>query len=174
MAYSVLYSLPGAPVIRSGEEIGMGDDLTLAERLSVRTPMQWNREKNGGFSKATETIKPVISMGEYAYKKINVADESVDTHSLLNHIKKLITVRQSLPEIGTADWQIIDAKNDAVFAIEYQSTKGKVIVLHNFSGKSLEVPLPLNGKEKSLIGKKEVNAQGNLHLAAYGQLWLKR
>lgn len=173
MAYSVLYSLPGAPVIRSGEEIGMGDDLTLAERLSVRTPMQWNKEKNAGFSNAQKTIRPVISMGKYAYQKVNVADESVDQHSLLNYIKRLIEVRRSLPEIGTADWQIMDLKNDAVFAIEYRSPNGKVIILHNFSGKALEVTLPLTGKEMVLIGRKEVVGKGEIYLGAYGQLWLK-
>lgn len=75
MAYSLLFSLPGAPVIRYGEELGMGDDLILPERISVRTPMQWTAEINGGFSDAQKTFRPVISIGDYAYHKINVANK---------------------------------------------------------------------------------------------------
>jgi len=173
MAYSLLYSLPGMPVIRSGEEIGMGDDLTLAERLSVRTPMQWDNTKNAGFSTAKKTFRPVISMGDYAYQKINVAAELKDKQSLLNFIRKLISLRKSLPELGTSDWEIPDLRNDAVLAIEYKTESGKILIVHNFGDKAAEVEIQLTGAEKVLIGTKENTKNGKLKIAPYGRLWLK-
>lgn len=71
LAHSLLFSLPGTPVIRYGDEIGMGDDLTLKERAAVRTPMQWSNEAQAGFSAAEHPILPVIESGMYSYKQIN-------------------------------------------------------------------------------------------------------
>ena len=173
MAYSVLYGLPGAAVIRYGEEIGMGDDLTLPERLSVRTPMQWDNIENAGFSIAKQTVRPVISMGDYAYNKVNVASEIKNRKSLLNFIKSLIRIRKSLPEIGTSNWEVLDLRNDAVFAIRYKSPSGKIIIVHNFSAQAIEVEIPLTGKEKVLIGEQALESKGKLKLKAYGRLWLK-
>ena len=173
MAYSVLYSLPGAPVIRSGEEIGMGDDLTLAERLSVRTPMQWNALKNSGFSTASKTIRPVISYGDYAYQKVNVEDQSKDPNSLLNFIRNLISLRRSLPEIGTADWELLEVKNNSVLGIKYVTPEREIIVLHNFSNKALTASFPLKGNEKALIGNFKVVSKDKIQFAPYAQLWLK-
>lgn len=107
MAYSLLFSLPGAPVIRYGEEIGMGDDLTLQERLAVRTPMQWNAGPNGGFTKSSVPFRPVISLGKYSYQNVNVEEQLRDTSSLLNFIKKLIEIRRLHPEIGLGHWEIM-------------------------------------------------------------------
>ncbi|MDQ0641192.1 maltose alpha-D-glucosyltransferase/alpha-amylase [Pedobacter sp. W3I1] len=173
MAYSILYSLPGAPVIRSGEEIGMGDDLTLAERLSVRTPMQWNSMENAGFSTAQKTFRPVVSMGEYAYQKVNVASQLSDKESLLNFIKLLISVRKSLPELGVSDWQVLDLGNDAVLAIAYKTPSGKITIIHNFGDKATEVTLPLTGKQKVLVGSWQAGENGRLKMEPYGRLWLK-
>jgi len=172
MAYSILYSLPGAPVIRSGEEIGMGDDLTLSERLSVRTPMQWNNTKNAGFSSGQKTVRPVISIGEYAYQKINVADQIADKNSLLNFIKNLIKTRRSLPEIGTADWQILDFKNDSVLGIEYLLPKGKLQIIHNLSDKPVNISLPQGLNESSLIGEIDRVTDEEILLKPYGTYWL--
>ena len=174
MAYSILYSLPGMPVIRSGEEIGMGDDLTLAERLSVRTPMQWDSTKNAGFSTAKKTFRPVISMGDYAYQKVNVAAELKDHQSLLNFIKKLIAIRKSIPEIGTSDWQILKLKNDAILAIEYQTPSGKIITVHNFGNKAAEVEIPITGAEKVLVGNQKSIKNGKIKIPAYGECGLKK
>lgn len=173
MAYSVLYALPGAAVIRYGEEIGMGDDLTLQERLSVRTPMQWDNKNNAGFSMAKQTVRPVISMGDYAYHQVNVASELKDRKSLLNFIKSLIRIRKSLPEIGTSDWEVLNLRNDAVFAIRYKSHSGQITIVHNFSPQAIEVEIPLTGKEEVLVGEQRLEAKGKLKLKAYGKLWLK-
>ena len=66
LAYSLMFTLPGTPVLRYGDEIGMGDDLALPERECARTPMQWSTEPQGGFTKADKPVVPVISEGRTA------------------------------------------------------------------------------------------------------------
>lgn len=133
MAYSLLFSLPGTPVIRYGEELGMGDDLSLKERLAVRTPMQWDTSLNAGFSADTNTFRPVISFGEYAYPKLNVQQETNDQASLLNFIKLMIDLRRQCPEIGFGQWKILDTGCDEVLGLLFTENKKKLMVFHNFS-----------------------------------------
>ena len=80
LAYSLLFSLPGTPVLWYGEEIGMGEDLSLKERNTVRTPMQWSAEENGGFSTAPpeQQIRPIVHEGGFAYEHVNVAAQRRD------------------------------------------------------------------------------------------------
>src|SRR5436305_819283 len=84
LAYSLMLTLPGTPVVRYGDEIGMGDDLKLPERNAARTPMQWSTEPHGGFTKAARPILPVISAGPYGFEHVNVAEQRRDSNSLLN------------------------------------------------------------------------------------------
>src|ERR1700753_2936589 len=84
LAYSLMMTLPGTPVIRYGDEIGMGDDLELPERECARTPMQWSPERQGGFSTCVRPVRPVISKGPYGYEHVNVAEQRRDPNSLLN------------------------------------------------------------------------------------------
>src|SRR5206468_1749165 len=72
LAYSLMFTLPGTPVIRYGDEIGMGDDLSLPERECARTPMQWSDLPQGGFSTAKRTVLPVIAEGPWGYPTVNV------------------------------------------------------------------------------------------------------
>jgi maltose alpha-D-glucosyltransferase/alpha-amylase len=130
-AYSLLYSLPSTPVIRYGEEIGMGDDLSLNERLSVRTPMQWSADTNAGFSTAVKTIRPVIDTGMYGYHRVNVEKEMPDSNSLLNRIKRIIRLRRSCPEIGFGDWEVLDVQSPNILCIRYHWQNNTLLVLHN-------------------------------------------
>src|SRR4051794_22664078 len=86
MAYSLLLSLPGAPVLRYGDEIGMGDDLSLPERNAIRTPMQWSHEPGAGFSTAPveELVRPVVRGGPYGHERVNVEAQRRDPGSMLN------------------------------------------------------------------------------------------
>ena len=172
MAYSLLYALPGTPVIRSGEEIGMGDDLTLQERLSVRTPMQWNGSKNAGFSTAEKTIRPVISQGSFSYKTINVSLQLANQTSLLNYIRNLIRLRKKCPEIGQTNWQLAKIDNDVV-KLTYPSKKGDLVILHNFSStpKEIKIHLP-SGTADLLTGSKTIQ-NGKIKLKGYGVAWLR-
>jgi maltose alpha-D-glucosyltransferase/alpha-amylase len=116
LAYSLLFSLPGTPVIRYGDEIGMGDDLSLVERASVRTPMQWSSEENGGFSTAPrqQLFKPVITGGDYGYERVNVAVQQRDAGSLLNWMERLIRVRKGCPEFGRGRLTALERREPGV------------------------------------------------------------
>lgn len=97
LANAILYSLPGAPIVYYGDEIGMGDNIWLFDRNGVRTPMQWNDGLNAGFSEANpeNLYAPVIDSGEYSFTKVNVAAQENDPDSLLNRMRRLIAVRKS-------------------------------------------------------------------------------
>ncbi|QJW89537.1 trehalose synthase [Spirosoma taeanense] len=180
-AYSLLFSLPGTPVIRYGEEIGMGDDLRLKESESVRTPMQWTNAPNAGFTTGSKPVKPVISQGEYGYPNVNVATESQDSTSLLNFISDLIHLRKQCPEIGLGTSTILDTGNPNVLAIRYDWQGQSLAMVHNFSTQTQQLQLPLAGKSDkrlvNLLEKTEVRAGPGgaypLSLPGYGYQWYR-
>src|SRR5690606_38330653 len=96
LMYNLVFSMHGTPLLNYGEEIGMGDDLSLEGRFAARTPMQWNGSKNAGFSTADrdQLFLPVISSGEFAYPKVNVESERTDQGSLLRYMRELIALRK--------------------------------------------------------------------------------
>ena len=177
MSYSLLFSLPGAQLIRYGEEIGMGDDLTLRERLSVRTPMQWDTTANAGFSKATKTFRPVIGYGDYAYQKVNVSTEMADPESLLNFIRQLIALRKQHPEIGLGNWEIMDSGTAHVFLIRYTHQRKILIVAHNFSENAQTIAIGSSvsdGRKPSRIfGNASTERDLNFRIPGYGFQWFE-
>lgn len=138
LAYSVMFSLPGTPVIRYGDELGMGDDLTLDERDAVRTPMQWENEPQGGFSVAEKTVHPVIDSGVWSYEHVNVAAQRRDPNSLLNWTAKMIRIRGECPEIGWGKCNILEAGSPSVLAMRYDWRGNSVLVVHNFGDHPVE------------------------------------
>ncbi|CAN5548081.1 hypothetical protein BH23CHL6_BH23CHL6_09440 [soil metagenome] len=124
MAYSLMLTLPGTPVINYGEEIGMGDDLSLPERNAVRTPMQWTADSNAGFSTARpeDLISPVVNRGRFAYRKVNVEAQRRDRDSLLNWLERAIRRRKETPELGWGKAEIVETGEPHVFAhsVEWQ------------------------------------------------------
>jgi len=174
MAYSLLLALPGTPVIRYGEEIGMGDDLQLRERLSIRTPMQWNTAPNAGFTTAAQPFRPVISGGDYGYEKVNVTLQQRTPGSLLNWLEKMIRVRKQCPEIGLGKWQLLNTGAPGVLAIQYRYKNKTLIVLHNFSAAAQQVHLPAAGNQLyDLVNGTTVQAAPNLNLNGYDYKWLR-
>lgn len=174
MAYHLLFSLPGAPVIRYGEEIGMGDDLTLNERMSVRTPMQWDSTKNSGFSTAQKSFRPIISSGKYAYKNINVGKEDRDPASLLNFIKQMAKLRREHPEIGLGKWEVLKTKAK-VLIIKYTYGNKTLITTDNFSAEQQEVKLSAYTNGKSIVpliadSQQKMNAD-KVILTGFGYEW---
>jgi maltose alpha-D-glucosyltransferase/alpha-amylase len=149
LAYSLMMTLPGSPVIRYGDEIGMGDNLDLPERQPTRTPMQWSTEPQGGFSTTRKPIAPVISRGAYSYQYLNVADQRRDPNSLLNWMERIIRMRKEVPEIGWGDFEVLRSGTDDVLAIRYDWRDNSVVVVHNLSAKPCEILLSagLTGKE---------------------------
>ena len=144
LAYSLLFTLPGTPMIQYGDEIGMGDNLSLPERESARTPMQWSADKNGGFSTARRTIRPVISDPIYGYKRVNVEGQRRDPHSLLNWVESKIRMRRECPEISWGDWKILKTNADDVLVMEFTWRDHSLIVLHNFVDKPRAIRIPVS------------------------------
>ncbi|HEX2988419.1 MAG TPA: alpha-amylase family protein [Chloroflexota bacterium] len=149
LAYSLLFTLPGTPILRYGEEIGMGDDLSLEQRDAIRTPMQWSAERNGGFSSAPreKLVRPVITGGEYGYERVNVERERLDPNSLLNRIERMIRLRKEHPEFGRDQWEVVDTGQAEVFAIRASSKGSTMVAVHNFSGSKVKFRLELPGTE---------------------------
>lgn len=143
MTYSLAFTLPGAPLLRYGDEIGMGDDLSLEGRESVRTPMQWSDDLNGGFSTASPDAlaHPVISEGEYGYQQTNVAFEQRDPTSFLNWMEHLVRTRRQCPEFGAGRWRILETDDPAVFAHACELDEATVVALHNLSDRPCNVTL---------------------------------
>src|SRR5262252_7999034 len=100
LAYSLMFTLPGTPVLRYGDELGMGDDLKLPERNCARTAMQWSNEPHGGFTKSDKPHIPVISGGPYGFAHINAAIQRRHPESLLNWTERIIRMRKEVPEVG--------------------------------------------------------------------------
>src|SRR5215216_2783283 len=138
-AYSLLFSLPGAPVLRYGEEIGMGDNLRLKERNAIRTPMQWSNERNGGFSTSERLVRPVIDKGPYGFDAVNVEEQLRRPNSLLRWMTELIRIRKECPAIGAGDWQILPTRSRHVLAILYTRRDEAVLCLHNFDEAPREI-----------------------------------
>ncbi|MFC0676354.1 alpha-amylase family protein [Lysobacter korlensis] len=131
MAHSLLFSLPGVPIVRYGEEIGMGDDLARPERLAVRTPMQWSRRRNGGFSAAAadELVVAPVDDADYGYARVNVEAQLGVPGSVLSQTQTFIRTRQGMRElIGDACLAKCDAPS--VFGVRYDEPEtGSVAVL---------------------------------------------
>ena len=125
LAYSVLFALPGAPMLFYGEEIGMGEQPALPGRLSVRAPMQWTPYDNGGFSAAPPEryVRPILADGDYGFERVSVAAQRTDPDSLLNWLVALIRTRRECAEIGAGRCRVIDTGNDAILALRYDNTE---------------------------------------------------
>jgi maltose alpha-D-glucosyltransferase/alpha-amylase len=139
LAYSLMLTLPGTPMLRYGDEIGMGDDLTLPERNCARTPMQWSMEPQAGFTKSEKPILPVISQGPYGYEHVNVAQQRRDPNSLLNWMERMIRMRKEVPEIGWGDFSFIDVGLPHVLVMRYEWRDNAVLMLHNLSPEPAKV-----------------------------------
>jgi len=133
LAYSLLMTLPGTPVIRYGDEIGMGDNLKLPERNCARTPMQWSTEPHAGFTKNERPVMPVIDDGPYGFEHVNVAAQRRDPNSLLNWMERMIRMRKEVPEIGWGDFTFISARTSEVLVMRYDWRDNAVLCVHNFS-----------------------------------------
>ncbi len=133
LAFSLLFTLPGTPMLQYGDEIGMGDDLSLPERECARTPMQWTSDLNGGFSTARKPVRPVISDPIYGYQRVNVEAQRREPDSLLNWVERKIRMRRECPEISWGDWRLIDVEARGVLAMRYTWQDRALLCLHNFT-----------------------------------------
>jgi maltose alpha-D-glucosyltransferase/alpha-amylase len=182
LAHSLMLTLPGTPVLRYGDEIGMGDDLSLPDRESVRTPMQWSDAAAGGFSSAEpdRLALPPIADGEYGYRKVNVEAQRRDPQSLLNWLERALRRRKECPEFGLGACSWIETGRREVLAHRCDSGDCAVLALHNLAAKRVRVTLPLGEAVGSLhdvlmFEDCEVGADGvcRFELEPYGYRWLR-
>ncbi len=139
----LLMSMPGTPIVYYGDEIGMGDNIYLGDRNGVRTPMQWNGERNAGFSNTDpeRLYSPVISNVVYGYQAINVDSQKRSDHSLLRWMKSLIQLRNSFQVFGRGSIQFLKPANHRVLAYVRQFGEGTVLVVNNLSSSAQAVEL---------------------------------
>jgi maltose alpha-D-glucosyltransferase / alpha-amylase len=179
-----MFSLPGLPLVNYGEEIGMGDDLTLDGRNSVRTVMQWDGAKNAGFSMASseQLAHPVIDSGDYSYKKINVSIQQKDPNSFLNWMKRLISTRKYSPQLSFGNWAIVNNNIKSVLSFYYEWKHDIVLILLNFKNEDCSVKIDYSGKElnnlteifSNQIYQDDVDdLNKEIELTAYGYRWFK-
>jgi len=149
LVYSLVFSLPGTPVLFYGEEIGMAEHLAIEGRMSVRAPMQWSDEANGGFSTApaSRLRRPVVDDEEYAPEAVNVADQRRDPESLLNWMERLIRRRKECPEIGLGTSALIETAEPGVLAHRCDWAGRTLIALHNLSDAPVTTTLRVEGAE---------------------------
>ncbi|CAA7616901.1 alpha-amylase family protein [Magnetospirillum sp. UT-4] len=181
MAFSLMFTLPGLQVIRYGDEIGMGDDLSLEAREAVRTPMQWSDAANGGFSRAPADglIRPVIASGRYGCSRVNVRGQLHDPDSLLNIVSRLIRMRRSCPEIGLGECRVVTADRPGIFALRFHWRDRDLLAVHNLAAEACEAELDMDpfgdGQAVELIGAPPSRplAGRTVPLGPYGYRWFR-
>jgi maltose alpha-D-glucosyltransferase / alpha-amylase len=191
LANSLLFSLPGAPVVYCGDEIGMGDNIWLEDRNGVRTPMQWTAGQNAGFSTADadHLYSPVIDDEVYGYRRVNVEAQRADPGSLWHRLRQMIRLRKENPVLGHGDVQFLDAAdphrpgevNPAVLAFLRRHEGDTLLSVNNLSGKPQTALLDLAAYEgrapTDLLAEGTLPPVGKapyiLELARYGCHWLR-
>jgi maltose alpha-D-glucosyltransferase/alpha-amylase len=183
LAYSLMFTLPGAAVIRYGDELGMGDDLSLPERQCARTPMQWSTEPNAGFTKSESPVLPVIVAGPYGYGHVNAAAQRRDPESLLNWTERIIRMRKEIPEIGWGRFDPVATGDSSVLAIRYEWRNNAVLFIHNLGSAPREISLTMKTPEANgsllvnLLSEDHSQAPADgrhrLMLEGYGYRWYR-
>jgi maltose alpha-D-glucosyltransferase/alpha-amylase len=177
LAFSLLFSLPGTPMMQYGDEIGMGDDLRLPERECARTPMQWTAERHGGFSRARRIVRPAIDDPTYGYERVNVADQRRDAESLLNWTERIIRTRKECPEIAWGDFTVLRTNVPEALAIRYDWRGTSLVTLHNFGRRRrkvvLTVGVPRDGVLVEMFDRRHsrAHADGTHHIELDGSAW---
>jgi len=179
LAHSLLFTLPGSPIIYYGDEIGMGDNIWLPDRNGVRTPMQWDTESTTGFSDAQIPLySPIIDDETYGPAKVNVAAQQKERSSMWNQIRRLISIRKEHRAFGWGEFNWIDCNNDQVAAYKRTFESESIFVFQNLSDNSQKISFKsvrsTNGLTDLLTQKEYVFQSGNLdlELLPYQYAWL--
>ena len=183
LAYSLMFTLPGTPVVRYGDELGMGDDLSLPERACARTAMQWSDEPHGGFTKNAKPHTPVIDKGPYGYQHINAAIQRRDPESMLNWTERIIRMRKEVPEIGWGDFTVLNVRDPAVLALRYDWRNNSVLFLHNLHEQPREILVDpgVSGEQGKLLvnllaedhSRASETGKHRIMLEGYGYRWYR-
>jgi maltose alpha-D-glucosyltransferase/alpha-amylase len=183
VANAILFTLPGAPIIYYGDEIGMGDNIWLFDRNGVRTPMQWTAEPGAGFSEADpkDFWVPVIADETYGYQQVNVAAQMADPDSLFHQMKHFVATRKAHPVLGWGSCDFLPLTNKAVLSYLRRTDEAQqMLIVCNLSDQPQQVSLALPdfvGRTPQDVLTKRVlapimQADYTLSLAAYQYYWL--
>ena len=183
LALALTMALPGTPILMYGDEIGMGEDLSLPGRLAVRNPMQWSPRHAGGFSTAGKLYRPAHAEGPYGYRTVNVLDQRHQPGSLYSWVAHAIRVRRECPELGWGEWRTLDVGDPRVLAIDTRWRDGRMVTLHNLSAEPATVHLPDDLDERGASKKRMRQVLGDaeppystgqeIALGGYGFRWLR-
>lgn len=145
LANSLLFSLPGSPVIYYGDEIGMGDNISLPDRNGVRTPMQWDDSSSAGFSKAPtqSAYLPIIDDDTYGRQQVNVKSQQENPYSLLHSVRNMIRARKEYPAFGRGAFEWIDCENEAIAAYLRTYEDQVIYVFNNLSASEHVISIPM-------------------------------
>ncbi len=165
---AILFTLPGTPVIYYGDEIGMGDNIYLGDRNGVRTPMQWNEDKNAGFSKCnpSKLYAPIITDPYYNFNSVNVEAQTKNPFSFLNFMKSLIILRKKCGIFGTASMDFIYPDNKKILVYIREQQENLILCVFNLSKTSQPVELNL----QKYSGYSPIEMQGDTVFPAIGDL----
>ena len=183
MVYSLLFTLPGTPVLFYGEEIGMGENTEIQGRPSVRTPMQWTRSRNGGFSSAPPSRLVAAPPADgYAPQHVNVDDQLGDDGSLLQFVQRLASRYRSSAELGWGRFEVLEQDQPAVLAHSLAADVGRFVALHNFADVPVTTTIVLNDDPDAvalsdLLGPDRIALDEHkgavIELPPYGYRWLR-
>ncbi|WP_219470277.1 maltose alpha-D-glucosyltransferase [Nonomuraea rhizosphaerae] len=165
---ALLLSLPGSPVLYYGDEIGMGDNIWLGDRDGVRTPMQWDPDRNAGFSDCDpgRLYLPVIMDPIYGYQGLNVEAQQKNSGSLLHWTKRMIEIRKRHPVFGLGEFTELNSSNPSVLAFVRELGDDRMLCVNNLS----RFPQPVELDLRRFVGVSPVETMGGVPFPAIGEL----
>jgi maltose alpha-D-glucosyltransferase / alpha-amylase len=183
LMHAILFSLPGAPVLYYGDEIGMGDNVYLGDRDGVRTPMQWTGDRNGGFSRAdfAQLYLPSLMDPVYGFQAVNVEAELRTPTSLLRWLHRFIALRKEHPVFGLGTYEPVRPENPRVFAHIRRYADDIILCVHNLARSAQAVELDLSEFDgyvpEEMLGRSPFPRIGELPylltLAPRGWFWFQ-
>jgi maltose alpha-D-glucosyltransferase/alpha-amylase len=183
LMHAILFSLPGAPVLYYGDEIGMGDNVYLGDRDGVRTPMQWTGDRNGGFSRAdfAQLYLPPLMDPVYGFQAVNVEAQLRTPASVLRWLHRFVALRKEHPVFGLGSYEPLRPENPRIFAHIRRYAEDIVLCVHNLARSAQAVELDLAEFEgyipEEMLGRSRFPRIGTLPylltLAPRGWFWFR-